>query len=108
MFATGGIASSIATSGASLLAISSVSVLIQAYMKHKNIEIKLYQCQYAFKTYGHLLNEIKEIMRNGHFDRDDLTKGLLKMMISFWIIHRLSINGVTNMIKNIRYSLMFD
>ena len=35
VFATGGIASSIATSGASLLAVSSVSVLIQAYMKHK-------------------------------------------------------------------------
>ena len=76
VFATGGIASSIATSGASLLAISSVSVVIQAYMKHKNIEIRLYQCQYAFQTYGHLLNEIKEIMRNGHFDRDDLTNKL--------------------------------
>ena len=76
MFATGGIASSIATSGALLLAISSVSVLIQAYMKHKNIEIKLCQCQYAFQSYGHLLNEIKEIMRNGHFDRDELTNKL--------------------------------
>ena len=76
VFATGGIGSSIATSGASLLAISSVSVVIQAYMKHKNIEIRLYQCQYAFQTYGHLLNEIKEIMRNGHFDRDDLTNKL--------------------------------
>ena len=29
-------------------------------MKHKNIEIRFYQCQYAFQTYGHLLNEIKE------------------------------------------------
>ena len=45
-------------------------------MKHRNIEIKLYQCPYAFQTYGHLLNEIKEIMRNGHFDRDDLTNEL--------------------------------
>ena len=76
VFATGGIASSVATSGASLLAISSVSVIIQAYMKHKKVEIKLYQCQYAFQTYGHLLNEIKEIMRSGHFDRDDLTNKL--------------------------------
>ena len=58
------------------MAISSVSVIIQAYMKHKKVEIKLYQCQYAFQTYGHLLNEIKEIMRNGHFDRDDLTNKL--------------------------------
>ena len=60
VFATGGIASSVATSGASLLAISSVSVIIQTYMKHKKVEIKLYQCQYAFQTYGHLLNEIKK------------------------------------------------
>ena len=36
----------------------------------------MYQCQYAFQTYGHLLNEIKEITRNGHFDRDDLTNKL--------------------------------
>ena len=76
VFATAGIASSIATSGALLLTISSVSVLNQAYMKHKNIEIKLCQCQYAFQSYGHLLNEKKEIMRNGHFDRDELTNKL--------------------------------
>ena len=73
VFATGGIASTIATSETSLLAISSVSILIQAYMEHKDVAIKLYQCQYAFKTYGHLLNEIKEIMRIGNFDTDELT-----------------------------------
>ena len=44
--------------------------------QYNKVEIKLYQCQYAFQTYGHLLNEIKEIMRNGHFDRDDLTNKL--------------------------------
>ena len=35
VFATGGLASSIATSGIGLIAIASASVLIQAYMKHK-------------------------------------------------------------------------
>ena len=76
VFATGGLASSIATSGASLLAIASASVLIQAYMKHKNIDIKLYQCQYAYQTYGHLLTEIKNILRSGQFDKAELLSKL--------------------------------
>ena len=49
IFATGGLASSIATSGASLIAIAAASVLIQAYMKHKNVDIKLHQCNMLFK-----------------------------------------------------------
>ena len=76
VFATGGLASSIATSGVSLLAISSVSVLIQAYMKHKNIDIKLYQCQYAYQTYGHLLTEIRSILRSGQFNQVELLSKL--------------------------------
>ena len=58
---SGGVISSIATHGASLAAISSLSLVIQAYMKHKYLEKKLYQCQYAFRTYEHLKNEIKDI-----------------------------------------------
>ena len=76
VFATGGLASSIATSGISLIAIASASVLIQAYMKHKNINIKLYQCQYAFQTYGHLLTEIKNILRSGQFNQVELLSKL--------------------------------
>ena len=37
VFATGGIASAIATSGISLVAISTTSVIIQGWMKHKNL-----------------------------------------------------------------------
>ena len=69
VFATGGLASSVATSGVSLIAVACASVLIQAYMKHKNVDIKLYQCQYAYQKYGHLLIEIKDILRSGQFDR---------------------------------------
>ena len=49
VFATGGLASSIATAGVSLIAIASASVLIQAYMKHKNLEIRLHQVSMLFK-----------------------------------------------------------
>ena len=74
--ATGGLASSIATSGVSLITIASASVLIQAYMKHKSVDIKLYQWQYAFQTYGHLLIEIKNILILGQFDRTELLSRL--------------------------------
>ena len=37
IFATGGIASAIATSGISLVAISTASVIIQSWMKHKDL-----------------------------------------------------------------------
>ena len=49
VFATGGIASSVATSGASLLAISSVSVIIQAYMKHKKLKSNFINANMLFK-----------------------------------------------------------
>ena len=39
VFATGGIASAIATSGISLVAISTTSVIIQGWMKHKNLDL---------------------------------------------------------------------
>ena len=72
IFATGGIASAIGTSGVSLVAISTVSVLIQSYMKHKDVDNKIYQCQYAFQTYGHLMNEIKDALRSGEINLHEL------------------------------------
>ena len=41
-------------------------------MKHKSLDKKIYECQYAFQTYGHLMNEIKDILRSGQFDKDKL------------------------------------
>lgn len=72
VFETSGVTSAIATSGISLVAIPGLSVLIQTYMKHKNVERKMNQCKYAHTTYGHLLNEIKDILRSGHFDEQNL------------------------------------
>ena len=68
IFASGGIASSIASGGISLIAISTVALLIQGWMKHKDLDLKIQNCTYAYQSYQHLLNEIKEIMRSGKFD----------------------------------------
>ena len=51
------------------MAISAVSVIIQCYMKHKDVVKKA--DQYAFQTYGHLLNEIKDILRSGEFNSQE-------------------------------------
>ena len=67
MFATGGIASAIATSGISLVAISTTSVIIQGWMKHKHLDLKIQNCTYAYQSYQHLLNAIKDMMRGGDF-----------------------------------------
>ena len=68
LFASGGLVSAIATSGISLVAISTTALLIQGWMKHKNLDLKIQQCIYAFQTYQHLLNNIKNILRSGDYD----------------------------------------
>ena len=72
VFATGGIASAIATSGISLVAISTTSVIIQSWMKHKNLDLKIQNCIYAYQSYQHLLNSIKDTMRGGDFQQNVL------------------------------------
>ena len=68
VFASGGIASSIATGGISLIAISTAALLIQGWMKHKDLDLKIQNCTYAYQSYQHLLNQIKDMMRSGKFD----------------------------------------
>ena len=67
LFASGGLASSIATGGISLIAISTTALLIQGWMKHKDLELKIQNCTYAYQSYQHLLNAIKDMMRVGDF-----------------------------------------
>lgn len=71
-FASGGFVSAIATSGVSLVAISTISLLIQGWMKHKNLDLKIQNCTYAYQSYQHLLNEIKDTMRGGELKRSCL------------------------------------
>ena len=68
VFASGGFASSIATGGISLIAISTAALLIQGWMSHKNLDLKIQNCTYAHQSYQHLLNEIKDMMRSGNFN----------------------------------------
>ena len=76
IFGTGGIVAAVATSGVSLVAISTASILIQGWMKHKDFDLKIKQCEYAFQTYQHLLNEIRLMMRSGDCDLTTLRLSL--------------------------------
>ena len=68
IFASGGFASSVATGGISLITISTTALLIQGWMKHKDLDLKIQNCIYAYQSYQHLLNQIKDIMRSGNFN----------------------------------------
>ena len=68
VFASGGLASSLATGGISLIAISTLALLIQGWMKHKDLDLKIQNCVYAYQSYQHLLNTIKDTMRGGDFE----------------------------------------
>ena len=72
LFASGGIASSIASGGVSLVAISTVALLIQGWMKQKNLEFKIQNCTYAYQSYQHILNDIRKMMRSGNYQHDYL------------------------------------
>ena len=67
VFASGGLASSLATGGISLIAISTLALLIQGWMKHKDLDLNIQNCLYAYQSYQHLLNTIKDTMRSGDF-----------------------------------------
>ena len=70
--ASGGIASAIATECISLVAISTVALLVKGYMEHQNLDIKIQSCTYAYQSYQHLLIMIKNVMRSGFFDKESL------------------------------------
>ena len=72
IFASGGLASSIASGGISLLAISTAALLIQGWTKHKNLDLKIQNCIYAYQSYQHLLTVIKDTMRGGDFNQSSI------------------------------------
>ena len=69
IFASGRLASALASGGICLITITTLSLLIQGWMKHKNLDLKIQNCIYAYQSYQHLLNNIKEMMRTG--DKSD-------------------------------------
>ena len=70
--ASGGIASAIATGGISLIAISTVALLVKGYMEHKGLDLKIQNCIYAYQSYQHLLIMIREVLRAGDLNRESL------------------------------------
>ena len=68
IFASGGFACSIATGGISVITISTAALLIQGLMKHKDLDLKIQNCTYAYQSYQHLLNEIKDILRSRNYN----------------------------------------
>ena len=68
VFASGGISSSIATGGISLVAISTAALLIQGWMRHKDLDLKIQNCKYAYQIYQHFLNDIIYMLRIGNFN----------------------------------------
>ena len=72
VFASGGPASSIASGGISLIAISTVALLIQGWMIHKNLDVKIQNCIYAYQSYQHLLISIRDTMRVGDFNQSSI------------------------------------
>ena len=68
IFASGGFAASIATGGIGLIGISTAALVIKSWMDYKDLDLKIHNCTYAYQSYQHLLNEIKDIMRSGKFN----------------------------------------
>ena len=75
MTASGGITSAIATGGISLVAISTVALLVKGYMEHQNLDIKIQTCTYAYQSYQHLLIMIKNVM-SGAFHKESLINSM--------------------------------
>ena len=72
LFATGGIASAIATGGIALVAVTSATPLIQLWMSHQSLDMKIQNCTYAYQSYNHLLIQIKDALRSGDFNKEEL------------------------------------
>ena len=67
VFASGGIASAVVSGGIALVGISTVAVLLQGWMAHQNLDLKIQNCTYAHQSYQHLLNSMKDMLRAGDF-----------------------------------------
>ena len=48
-----------------MIAISSAALLIQGWMKYQAFDLNIHNCTYAYQSYQHLLNTIKDMMREG-------------------------------------------
>ena len=73
---SGEIATAFATGGISLVAISTLALLVKEYTEHQNLDIKIQTCTYAYQSYQHLLIMIKNLMRSAAFDKESLINSM--------------------------------
>lgn len=52
--------------------LSAVAILVQAYLKQKNIDSKIQQIKHGYTNYEHAVTEIKRYLRDGEFNDHDL------------------------------------
>ena len=71
---TGGIISAVVTGGIALVAISTCALLIKSYMDFQSLDLKIQNCTYAYQSYQHLLNSIKDMLRSGDFQPSSHTE----------------------------------
>ena len=82
VFASGGISSSIATGGISLVAITTAALLIQGWMKAKDLDLNIQNCTYASQIYQNFLNDIIYMLRIGNFDSHNIYN-IMKIIVSY-------------------------
>ena len=63
----GGLVSAVVTGGIALVATSTCALLIKSYMDFQSLDLKIQNCTYAYQSYQHLLNSIKDMLRSGDF-----------------------------------------
>jgi len=72
LLTTGGIASVIMTGGVLGILAAVPGIAIETIMDYKNVHNNIISCQYAYKSYQHLMNQIKTALRLGRYDREHL------------------------------------
>ena len=72
--ASGGIIGSIVTHGTAIVAVGAAALMIQGYMEHKDLNVKINSCQYAFQSYNQILNEIVRYLRSGNYNKQDFIR----------------------------------
>ena len=72
IFSVGGIGGAIGSGGISLVVISTLALLIQGWMKHKNLDWNIGMCKYSYQSYEHLLYDIRDAMRLGSYNPNEL------------------------------------
>ena len=76
LVSTGTVVSAITMNPIILATISGLGVVIQTVMTKKKLSKKVETCRFAYTAYQKVLNELKLILRSGHFNEELLLQEL--------------------------------